>query len=343
MACMRPLLQKPVQELTAAEAVEVMRRAGIVGAGGAGFPTYVKYQDPPPTLIVNGAESEEGYYTDKLLFRDHPCEYAQLFRFLRERFGFEEIIVAVEEKAHPYMDDMLLLAERTDDFEVRFIPNRYALGQERALTKELTGLTVGPKERPQSVGVVVNNNETLYNMYRALFEGHPVTTKFLVVFGETPEHLALEAPIGAYVRDLVALAGLPEPGAEVKLFDGGPVLNVQVPDWQTAPYGIKRNTNGLIVASGVKVRPLVKFYPEKGRCAPPDVIVDVRDRIDRVRIALAERFGKAPEPLVKVGDLVEEGDVLGEPVPGALSVGVHASIPGVVTDVTDRHIDIERV
>ncbi|HWG92376.1 MAG TPA: hypothetical protein VNZ52_16130, partial [Candidatus Thermoplasmatota archaeon] len=312
------------------------------GAGGAGFPTYVKYQNPPRTLLVNGAESEPGYYTDKLLFQEHPCEYALLFRFLRDTFGFEEILVAVEEMAAPWMTDMDLLAARSGDFEVRYIPNRYALGQERALTQEITGIKVGPRDRPQSAGVVVNNNETLYNLYRALFEGHPVTTKMVVVFGETPRHAALEVPIGTYARDLVALAGLPEPDPDHVLYDGGPVLNVEVPEWRTEPYGIRRTTNGLLVASRTRGKPLIKRYPIPGKNPAPERIEDVRDQIDRVRIPMGERYAKAPPPLVQVGDRVEEGDLLGEPLPNALSVGVHASIPGVVTAVTEQYVDIER-
>ncbi|HVL47698.1 MAG TPA: proton-conducting membrane transporter [Candidatus Thermoplasmatota archaeon] len=320
---------------------EAIRAAGIVGAGGAGFPTYVKYGKPTPLLVVNGAESEPGYVCDKLLFRDRAREFARLFVFLKDIEAYERIIVGVEEGARPFMGPLEDLAAATDAFEVATFPNLYKYGQEKALIKVLLDRDVAKAEKPPDVGVTVNNNETLWNVYRALFEGRPVTTKFLTVYGETPAHLALEAPVGALATDLLALAGLDEPDPSLHLFDGGPVLCEPVPDWTREPYGIRKTTNGLLLVSPERLKTRAKAYPRTDGPALPDHIENVEGSIARVRIPLGGRFGAPAAPVVDVGARVMVGDVIAEPPPDRLGVPVHASITGVVVGIDAGHVDLE--
>ena len=80
---------KEVKALSVDDAVEIMRQAGIVGAGGGGFPTYFKYKSPQPHLIVNATESEPGYWGDKLLHKEHVEEFLQVFDALKTIFDFE--------------------------------------------------------------------------------------------------------------------------------------------------------------------------------------------------------------------------------------------------------------
>lgn len=319
-----------------------IREAGIVGAGGAGFPTYVKYQKATPILVVNGAESEPGYYSDKLLFREHAREFAELFVFLEDIEAYERIIVGAEEVAKPYMEELERLAEDTEAFEVVYFPRIYKYGQERALVKLLLDREVPRKGIPPDVGATVNNNETLFNVYRAIIEGRPVTTKFLSVYGETPRHLCLEAPVGALAKDLVAHAGLPDPDLSLLLFDGGPVLCDEVEDWTRAPYGIRKTTNGLMVVAPERAKTRAKSYPREDGPPPPERIENVEELVQRVRLALGGRFGAPARPEVEPGDRVRAGDRVAAAVPDKLSVPVHASIPGRVAEVTSEHIEIVR-
>src|ERR687894_1467185 len=87
-----------VKALTGDEAVEIMRQAGIVGAGGGGFPTYFKYARPQPHLIVNATESEPGYWGDKLLHKEHLDEFFHVFDALKTIFRFEQVSMGVHEK-----------------------------------------------------------------------------------------------------------------------------------------------------------------------------------------------------------------------------------------------------
>ena len=87
-----------VKALSVEEAVEIMRQAGIVGAGGGGFPTYFKYKSPQPHLLVNATESEPGYWGDKLVHKEHLQEFLQPFEAMNAIFGFEQISLCVHEK-----------------------------------------------------------------------------------------------------------------------------------------------------------------------------------------------------------------------------------------------------
>src|SRR5215208_1692136 len=94
-----------VNSLSAEEAVEITPQAGIVGAGGGGFPTCVKYKSPQPRLIVNCTESETGYRSDKLLHREYFDEFLELFEALKAIFGIEHVIIGVHCKDEEWFSD----------------------------------------------------------------------------------------------------------------------------------------------------------------------------------------------------------------------------------------------
>src|SRR5918911_996511 len=205
-----------VKALSIEQAVEIMRQAGIVGAGGGGFPTYFKYKSPLPHLLVNATESEPGYWGDKLLHKEYLEEFLQVFDALKAIFRFEQISLGVHEKDREWFADY---AEHVDGvYDMRYVPNTYALGEEKTLIKHATDTRVprfldtpdGSRRpgMPPDVGIIVNNSETLLNVYRALFLGKPLTTKFFSVYGEEMYLKVYEAPIGASVSEILEIAGL---------------------------------------------------------------------------------------------------------------------------------------
>lgn len=333
------------------EAVGILKESGVVGAGGAGFPTYVKYQDPQPTLLVNAAESEPGYYADKLLLREKPQALVDLFRYLREGFGVEDIIIGAEDVAEPYMGPLEEAAEETGLFRIEYFAPKYKFGQERALAKEVLGVEIPKDELPQDQGIVVNNNETLLNVARALFDDRPVTTKFTHLYGEVEPLTVYEAPIGTLTHDLLEIHGTaPEEVADCAIWDGGPILSDKVVDpvGEDDPYPLHRNSNAFLVTAPDLDQPKNKVYPHEDHdhntvdCPmAADEIVNVEDEVERVRVPVEPAFGEPPIVTATEGDQVEKGQPLGRPRSG-LSVGIHASIPGTVTEVTDEHVEIMR-
>lgn len=327
-----------------------MQEMGIVGAGGGGFPTYAKYQKPPQVLVVNAAESEPGYYADKLLLRDEPEALIDVFDYLDRCFSIEVAIIGAEEVAEPYMEELEELAEDLEKFSIGYFDSKYKYGQERALCKVLLGVEIPASDIPPDHGIVVNNNETLWNVYRAVFEAKPVTTKFMHLYGEVEPLTVYEAPIGTLACDLLEIHGTdPSDFAECDLWDGGPILSDKV----ASPMGdepmvpITRTTNAFLVADPDK-HPKNQYYPdpdfEHNSIDVPwaaDEIVQVRDQVDRVRVPRQPAFGEPAELVVEEGDTVELDQTLGHPSDG-LSVGLHASIPGEVTEITEEHVEIQR-
>ncbi len=334
------------------DAVGLMQEAGIVGAGGAGFPTYVKYVRPPHTLLVNAAESEPGYYADKLLLRDEPEAFVNVLAYLKGVFGIEVVIIAAEDVARPYLAELESIAVAERGFSVAYIDPVYAYGQEKALCREVLGMTMPAKDIPPQHGVVVNNNETIFNIYRAEFLERPVITKFVHVYGEVGMPLVFEAPIGSLAHDLLRIYGAdPRDYAHCKLYDGGPILCECVGDpMGAAPeYAVQRHTNALLVVHPEKDRPRAKYYPapdwkayHNSIDAPwaPAGIINVEAAIRRVRVPLHGRFWDHGPLTVTAGDRVARGDCIADPGTTGRSIGVHASIAGMVSEITDDHVEI---
>ncbi len=173
---------KEVKALSQEEAVEIMRHAGILGAGGGGFPTYFKYKDPQPHLIANANESEPGYWADKVIHKEYLDEFPQVYEVLKTVFRFDQISMCIHEEDEGWY---AAYAEHTGEgvYDIRCVPDKYALGEEKALIKQITATKVprkvetdGGSERPGmplDVGIIVNNSETLFNVYNALFWASP--------------------------------------------------------------------------------------------------------------------------------------------------------------------------
>jgi len=341
-----------VKALSREEAVEIMRQAGIVGAGGGGFPTYFKYKNPQPRLIVNATESEPGYWADKLLHRVYFDEFLRLYEALREIFGFEQIIMGVHFKDEEWFSDY---RERADGlYEVVLVPDKYAMGEEKTLIKNIfredrekwvprrVELPDGSKRPgiPPDAGHIVNNSETLLNIYRALFLGKPVTTKYLQVFGPDLPLKVYEVPIGASATEVLEAAGVDVEANAGKLsvIDGGPYLNeMGIESLGEGDCYVRRTTNGLLVIpkgvaskeyAGIKTRP-----PEEG-------IVSLVGRVSGVSVPLGGRFLRPARPLVSEGDEVEYEQKIGEPVDEGFSIGVWASMAGTVSSVRDDVVSI---
>lgn len=360
MVEMRRRSLEEVKSLSVEEAVEIIRQAGIVGAGGGGFPTYFKYKRPLPYLIVNATESEPGYWGDKLLHREYLEEFLQLFEAMKVIFGFEQISLGVHHKDQQWYAEY---EEYAGDgvYDVRYVPDTYALGEEKTLVKHATDKKVplftnnpdGTRRpgMPPDVGIIVNNSETLLNVYRALFLGKPVTTVFFTVFG-MEEHIidlkAYEAPVGASVREILEIAGLDvekriagasniirdrDTSERFAVADGGPYINIVIDgkDIKTGGAYIQRTTNSLILIpegrqSKEYAREIKTYPPEEG-------IVSLVGKVSSVQVPLAGGPLAPATPLVSEGDEVAYEQKIGEPADRGFSIGVWASMGGRISSV----------
>jgi Na+-translocating ferredoxin:NAD+ oxidoreductase subunit C len=337
-----------VKALSQEDAVEIMRQAGIVGAGGGGFPTYFKYKSPLPHLIVNATESEPGYWGDKLLHKEYLEEFLQVLEAMKAIFGFEQISLGVHEKDREWFADY---AEHTGDgvYDIRYVPNTYALGEEKTLVKHATETRVprfvdnpdGTRRpgMPPDVGKVVNNTEALLNVYKALFLGKPLTTKFFSVYGPETEIKVYETPIGASVTEVLGIAGLDvENSGHFSVIDGGPYLHdLVIEELGTGDAYVRRMTNALFLLpqgrQGKEFAGIETEVPEEG-------IVSLVGKISGVNLPLGGGLLKPATPLVSEGDEVEYEQKIGDPVDEGFSVGVWASLGGEISSIENDIVAI---
>jgi Na+-translocating ferredoxin:NAD+ oxidoreductase RnfC subunit len=220
---------------------EKLRECGVVGAGGAGFPTYVKAQAQAEYIIANGAECEPLIHKDAELMKHFPDEILA---------GMTSMMAAVNARSGKFglktknADSLAALQRSPNAGRVEFVMlgDFYPSGDEYELVYSATGRLIPPAGIPLQVGCVVNNVETLYNVQRAAND-RPVTEKFLSVCGAVREPKSFWAPVGTPFRDLIALAGgatVPEFG----LFVSGIMMGFLTFDLNDV---VTKTTAGLIV------------------------------------------------------------------------------------------------
>lgn len=434
--------------------IDLIKDAGIIGAGGAGFPTHVKLNAKVKTVIVNGAECEPLLKVDQQLMDKKADEILYALNKVVDETESEVGIIALKGK---YKSAISTLNSKLKDYpklQLFMLENFYPAGDEQVLVYEVTNKIVPEGGIPLNVGVIVINVETLLNVYNAI-NGIPVTEKYLTITGEVKNPITVKVPIGISIEEAIKIAG----GSSISDFcviDGGPMMGKIVENIQDP---IKKNTKGLIVLKkehkivqskiksmqstirdariaccqcslctevcprhllGHKIEPskimriasygktcsteisptntflcsecalceqacimglqpwkLNKFFkgelskngirnphnrtPEKAdefRRYRKYPVERLKQRLDinkynsdslleekeydfqKVTILRSQHIGAKAEPIVKVGDKVQKGDLIGEISDEKLGAKIHASIDGIIKEITDESIVI---
>jgi Na+-translocating ferredoxin:NAD+ oxidoreductase RnfC subunit len=218
-----------------------LREYGVVGAGGAGFPTYVKAQSKVEFMIANGAECEPLIHKDAELMKHFPSEILAGMASMMQAVGAQSGKFGIKTKNAASLD-ALKASPQSDRVEFVMLGDYYPSGDEYELVYSATGRLIPAAGIPLNVGCVVNNVETLYNV-RLAEQDTPVTQKFLSVCGAVREPKSFWAPVGASFRELIALAG----GATVPdfgIFVSGLMMGTLTFDLDDV---VAKTTGGLIV------------------------------------------------------------------------------------------------
>ena len=184
---------------------EQVRRAGVVGAGGGGFPAYVKLAAKADTVIANGAECEPLLYKDAVIMEERAPEIVKGMLLAMRAVGAQDAVVGVKAKKKRAVAAVEAACQGTP-VRVQLLGDYYPAGDEYDLVFNVTGRLIPPAGIPIQVGVVVNNVETFVNIAAAA-EGRPVTHKMLTIAGAVRQPVTLEVPLGTSYRDCVAAAG----------------------------------------------------------------------------------------------------------------------------------------
>ena len=198
-----------------------VRAAGIVGAGGAGFPTHVKMAAQAEIYLVNGAECEPLLKVDQQLAQKYAALLVRGLELGMIATGATEGIIALKAKYAPAIEALTPLLQ--PNMRIHILKDVYPAGDEVITIWMATGRRVPPAALPLSVGVVVSNVQTLINVARAVDEDQPVTHRTLTVTGAVYHPVTVTVPIGITFQEVIALAG----GVSVEdaqFIDGGPMM-----------------------------------------------------------------------------------------------------------------------
>ncbi len=207
-----------------------VRHAGIVGLGGAAFPTAVKLNPGPvhkiETLILNGSECEPYISCDDMLMRERAIDVIHGAEIIAYALHAEKCLIAVEDNKPEAMAalEQALVASQCDRIEIVEIPSIYPAGGEKQLIKILTGKEVPSDGLPADIGLLVQNVGTAAAVYGAVVRGEPLISRIITVTGpgiEQPQNM--EVLIGTPMADIIAQCGGYRPDAE-KLIMGGPMM-----------------------------------------------------------------------------------------------------------------------
>jgi RnfABCDGE-type electron transport complex C subunit len=204
--------------------IDLVRDAGIVGAGGAGFPAHVKLNAQPEYLIANGAECEPLLRSDRRIMEKNAAGIIRAMRAVAEHTGAKRLVVATKRHYEAAVEALEKAAAGTG-VVLHLMKSTYPSGDEQTLVYDITGRVVPTGGLPLDVGAVVSNVATLLNIADAL-EGKPVVTKVITVSGAVKNPVTLEVPIGTPIGALIEAAGGFESGNadDYEVILGGPLM-----------------------------------------------------------------------------------------------------------------------
>ena len=237
--------------LSVEELIEIVKNAGIVGMGGATFPTHVKISGgigQVDTVIINGAECEPYITGDHRAMLERPEQIIGGCGYLAKMFGVDKVIIGVEMNKQNGIDSLnKTIEEMKAPVVVQPLHTRYPQGGEKQLCQAITGKQVPPGGLPSAIGCAVFNINSVCAIYRAVTTGMPVVRKVVTVSGSgVVEPKNLECPIGTPVSLLFdACGGLKD--NTYKLIAGGPMMGMAQ---YTADISVAKGTGALLAFAG---------------------------------------------------------------------------------------------
>ncbi len=233
------------------EMISKIRECGLVGMGGAGFPTHVKLNPPKEkridTLIINGAECEPYITADHRLMLEEGEKIIEGAKIIAKILGVDNILIGIEDNKPDAIDNM----DRLGGESVRVVPlkTRYPQGDERHLIKAILGREVPAGGLPFDVGVVVQNVGTTKAIYEAVTQGIPLVERVVTITGDVKESKNLLVRIGTLFSSLIQECGGPV-GNTRKVIAGGPMMGFA----QYVDVPVVKTTNCILVFSEERVR-----------------------------------------------------------------------------------------
>ena len=224
------------------ELIQVAKDNGVAGAGGAGFPTYCKFDKRAKTIILNCAECEPLLKVHRQMLQKYAYEIMYTLNIMAQAMEAERVLVAVKEAYAKTVEAVKANLNSFPNLELKLLEEIYPMGDEVVLIYETLGKKVPPGSIPLEVNVAVFNVETVYNIYKAMERQEPVTHKYLTIAGEVNNPITIKAPLGMTVEEAVEKAGGSKITEPVYIM-GGPMTGNIVNSYDT----ITKTTNAILV------------------------------------------------------------------------------------------------
>ena len=238
-----------VDALSSKELIEIVKQAGIVGMGGAMFPTFIKFCPPEgtkiDTIILNGAECEPMLTCDHRLMLEHTEEIIKGLKLIMKMSGAEKAIIGLEDNKP---DAIKVLEEKTakeSAIKVVGLKTRYPQGAEKMLIYSLTGRKVPCACLPLDVGVIVNNVGTAKAIHDAVYKGKPLIERVLTVTGDVKKPQNLLVKVGTSFSELIKQCDGFN-GDPAKILNGGPMMGIAQ---ATDEVPVLKGTSGILIQS----------------------------------------------------------------------------------------------
>ena len=284
---------------------EILRDYGIVGLGGAVFPTHAKLTPaksvPMDALVINGAECEPFMTCDDLLMRERPEEIVRGVGIFRDLLKPKRVLIGIEDNKPEAVAAMkAAVAKVGESFEVIAVPTRYPAGGAKQLIRVLTGKEVPASKRSPEMGVQCFNVATAYTAWRAIAHGEPVLSRIVTVTGNVAQPRNWEVLLGTPIRDVIALG---QPKADTNRFVmGGPMMGFELPNIDSP---IVKAANCIIAGSTALFPPPPPEMPciRCGACA--EACPHELQPFEMYWFSRSKNFGKAQE--YNIFDCIECG------------------------------------
>ncbi|MFA5411387.1 MAG: electron transport complex subunit RsxC [Candidatus Omnitrophota bacterium] len=240
-----PRPEEEISRLAPGQIRDIVFAAGIVGMGGASFPTHIKLNPPKPvdTLLVNGAECEPYLTGDYRLMLEKTKEILQGIELVAKCLGVKNVFIGIEDNK-PGAIELFQEATRNTQYAIRVLKSQYPQGGEKQLIRNILKKEVPSGKLPFDVGVVVHNVATLYAIYEAVYRKKPLYERVVTVTGNClagPKNLL--ARIGTPVKDLIDFCG-PLKEEPAKIIIGGPMMGIAQ---YTDSVPVIKSTTGVVL------------------------------------------------------------------------------------------------
>ncbi len=260
---------KSLKETTAEEIIEIVKNAGIVGLGGAAFPTYAKISSAVGkvnTLIINCAECEPYITSNHRLMLEHPDFIINGLKILLKALNLRQGMIAVEDNKMDAVNKFEEMTAGSELIKIKVMRTKYPQGDERQLIYSITGQEMPAGKLPADFGCVIFNAETCASIFTAFIKGKPLVDKIITVDGDCirqPKNVLVT--LGSTYRNVIEFCGgfKKKP---YKIISGGPMMGSAIWDLDTP---ILKNTSAIIALSSNSVKMYNKPYAciRCGRCA----------------------------------------------------------------------------